>query len=95
MNRSELIECVAQQAEMSKLSAEKAVSAILEAIQASVAKGEEVRLVGFGTFKGTERKAREGKNPKTGEALTIAATRVPAFKAGAVFKARVAPKALE
>ena len=61
MNRSELIECVAQQAEMSKLSAEKAVSALLEAIQASVAKGEEVRLVGFGTFKGTERKAREGK----------------------------------
>jgi len=92
MNKSELIEALAAKTEVSKAAAGKSIDALLEIITASVAMGNDVALIGFGTFKASKRAARTGKNPKTGEALKIAATTVPTFKAGATFKAAVAPK---
>lgn len=92
MNKSELIEAIASEAELSKADAAKALDAVTNAIVGAVAKGDSVSLIGFGTFKASARAAREGKNPKTGEKLTIAATTVPKFSAGATFKAAVAGK---
>ena len=92
MNKSELVEVAAQEAGITKAAADKALSAILGAVVGAVAKGESVTLVGFGTFKPTQRAARTGKNPKTGAELKIPATTVPKFSAGAAFKAAVAPK---
>jgi DNA-binding protein HU-beta len=92
MNKSELIEATAKAADISKAAAERALSAIIDAVVKSVAKGDTVTLVGFGTFKSAKRAARTGKNPKTGEPLKIAATTVPKFTAGATFKATVAGK---
>lgn len=92
MNKSELIEALAAKTEVSKVAAGKSVDALVGIITASVAKGEDVALIGFGTFKAAKRAARTGKNPKTGEALKIAATTVPKFTAGAAFKAAVAPQ---
>ncbi len=90
MNKSELIDAIAEKAELSKVAAGKALDAFLDTIVHAVATGEGVSLVGFGTFKPTERAAREGKNPKTGEKISIPATVVPKFSAGASFKAAVA-----
>ena len=90
MNKSDLINAVANDAELSKAAAGRAVDSVLAQITATIANGDTVALVGFGTFKGTDRAERKGKNPKTGEALTIAATRVPTFKAGLALKAAVA-----
>lgn len=92
MNKSELIEATAKAADISKAAAERALSAMIDAVVKSVAKGDTVTLVGFGTFKSAKRAARTGKNPKTGEPLKIAATTVPKFSAGAGFKAAVAGK---
>jgi DNA-binding protein HU-beta len=92
MNKSELIEALAAKTDVTKAAAGKSIEALLEIITASVADGDDVALIGFGTFKASTRAARTGKNPKTGEALEIAATTVPTFKAGAAFKAAVAPK---
>jgi len=92
MNKSELVEAVAQSAALTKIDAEKAINAVIETIVKTVAKGGDVSLIGFGSFKAAKRAARVGKNPKTGEALKIAATTVPKFSAGATFKAAVAPK---
>ncbi len=92
MNKSELVEATAKAADISKAAAERALSAIIDAVVGTVAKGDAVTLVGFGTFKSAKRAARTGKNPKTGEALKIAATTVPKFTAGATFKATVAGK---
>ena len=92
MNKSELIEALATKTDVSKVAAGKSIDAIVAIITAQVAKGNDVTLIGFGTFKASKRAARNGKNPKTGEALKIAATTVPTFKAGAAFKAAVAPK---
>ncbi len=92
MNKSELIEAVAKSADMTKVDAEKAINAVVETIVKTVAKGGDVALIGFGSFKPSKRAARTGKNPKTGEALKIAATTVPKFSAGATFKAAVAGK---
>ncbi|MCX8085430.1 MAG: HU family DNA-binding protein [Rhodocyclaceae bacterium] len=92
MNKSELIEATAKAADISKAAAERAVSAMIDAVVKAVAKGDTVTLVGFGTFKSAKRAARTGKNPKTGEPLKIAATTVPKFTAGAAFKAAVAGK---
>ena len=92
MNKSELIEALAAKTDVTKAAAGKSVEALLEIITASVANGDDVALIGFGTFKASTRAARTGKNPKTGEALEIAATTLPTFKAGAAFKAAVAPK---
>ena len=92
MNKSELIEALAAKTDVSKAAAGKSLEALVEIITASVAEGNDVALIGFGTFKASERAERTGKNPKTGEALTIATTTVPTFKAGAAFKAAVAKK---
>lgn len=92
MNKSELVDHVAGAADISKTAADKAVNAVIDAIVKSVAKGKDVSLVGFGSFKAAKRAARTGINPKTGEKLKIAATTVPRFSAGATFKAAVAGK---
>ena len=93
MNKSELIDAIAAKTELSKAASGKALDAIVQTIEQAVAKGDSVSLVGFGTFKSAARAAREGKNPKTGEKIKIAATTVPKFSAGATFKATVAAAA--
>lgn len=92
MNKGELIEALAAKSELSKAAAGRTLDALIEIITAKVAKKEEVQLIGFGTFKAAKRAARTGKNPRTGEALKIAATTVPKFTPGAAFKAAVAKK---
>ncbi len=92
MNKSELIEVLASKTEISKAVAGKALDALVETIVETVAKGDSVTLVGFGTFKSAKRAARQGRNPQTGKALKIAATTVPKFTAGAGFKDVVAGK---
>ena len=90
MNKSEFIDAIATRTELSKVASAKALDAVIETIVQAVAKGDGVSLVGFGSFKAAARAAREGKNPKTGEKIKIAATTVPKFTAGATFKAAVA-----
>jgi len=92
MNKSDLIEAVAKDADLSKADAEKALNAVIAAIVKAVAKGDTVTLVGFGTFKSVKRAARTGRNPATGAALKIAASTAPKFTAGATFKTSVAGK---
>ena len=86
MNKTELINAVAEKAEVSKKDAKAAVEAVLDVIQEELKKGEKVQLVGFGTFEVTKRAAREGRNPLTGESMTIKASKSPKFKAGKAFK---------
>ena len=86
MNKTELIAAVAEQAELSKKDAEKALKAFTDVIAAELVKGEKVQLVGFGTFEVSEREAREGRNPLKGEKITIAASKNPKFKAGKALK---------
>ena len=86
MNKSELINAVAEKAALSKKDSESAVTAALDAITAALAEGDEVRLVGFGTFEVAERAEREGRNPKTKEPMTIPASKSPKFKAGKALK---------
>lgn len=86
MNKTTLAEQISAKADMSKAQAKAALEATLEAITESLKNGEEVSLVGFGTFKVNERAARTGRNPKTGEEIQIAAAKVPAFKAGKALK---------
>ena len=86
MNKTELIAAVAEQAELSKKDAEKALKAFTDVIAAELVKGEKVQLVGFGTFEVTERAARTGKNPQTGKEIKIAACKAPKFKAGKALK---------
>ena len=90
MNKSELINAVAEKAALSKKDAENAVTAALDVITAALAEGEEIRLVGFGTFEVKKREARMGRNPKTKEEIQIPATKVPAFKPGKALKDIVA-----
>lgn len=92
MNKAELIEVAAKEAEISKAAAERALNAMVAAVVKAVSKGDSVTLVGFGTFKSAKRAARTGKNPKTGATIKIAATTVPKFSAGAAFKTAVAGK---
>jgi len=92
MNKAELIDAVAKEADVSKAAAGNAIDAITAAITSAVAKGDTVTLVGFGTFSSSKRAARTGRNPQTGKELKIAATTVPKFKAGAHFKLAVAGK---
>ena len=93
MNKSELIEALASKAEVSKKTAAAVLEAFTSTITEELAKKEKVTLVGFGTFETRERAARTGKNPRTGEALKIAASVAPAFKAGKALKDAVnAPK---
>ena len=86
MNKTELIAAVAEKAEISKKDAEKAIKAFTEAVSEELVKGGKIQLVGFGTFEVRNREARTGKNPRTGEAIQIAASKVPAFKAGKALK---------
>lgn len=86
MNKSELIAAVAEQAAISKKDAEKAINAFVDTISDALAEGEKIQLVGFGTFEVRAREARTGKNPRTGEKINIAASKVPAFKAGKALK---------
>lgn len=86
MNKHELVSAIAQNAEISKKDAERALSATVEAITKALAEGDKVQIVGFGTFEVRERAARQGKNPRTGEAIEIAASKQPAFKAGKALK---------
>ena len=90
MNKSELINAVAEKAALSKKDSEAAVTAALDAITAALAEGDEVRLVGFGTFEVKKREARIGRNPKTKEEIQIPASKVPVFKAGKALKDTVA-----
>ncbi|MBS1225283.1 MAG: DNA-binding protein HU-beta [Proteobacteria bacterium] len=82
MNKTELVDAVAQATDLSKVAAGKAVTAVLDAIQGTLEKGGSVVLTGFGTFSMRERPARAGHNPKTGQPMEIKASKTPVFKAG-------------
>ena len=82
MKKSELVAAIAEKAELKKVDAEKALNAFVDAVTEALAKGEMIALVGFVTFETKKRAARTGKNPQTGAAIKIAASTVPAFKAG-------------
>lgn len=86
MNKTELIAAVAENAGISKKDAEKALKAFTDVVAKELVNGEKVQLVGFGTFEVSERAAREGRNPKTGEKMPIAASKTPKFKAGKALK---------
>ena len=86
MNKTELIAAIAEQAEISKKDAEKALKAFVDAVTEQLKEGEKVQLVGFGTFEVSERAAREGRNPQTGKTMKIAACKAPKFKAGKALK---------
>jgi len=89
MNKSDLIQAVADRSGLTKKDSASVVDAFIDGITESLAKGEKVQLVGFGTFEARSRKAREGRNPATGEAIKIAASKAPAFKAGKALKDKV------
>lgn len=86
MNKTELIAAMADQAELSKKDAEKALKAFTDIVADELKKGEKIQLVGFGTFEVAERAAREGRNPLTGASMKIAASKAPKFKAGKALK---------
>jgi DNA-binding protein HU-beta len=91
MNKGELVTAIAAKLDdVTKKDVDVILSAAIECIQESVAEGDKVTLVGFGTFERRERSERSGRNPQTGAAMTIAAAKVPAFSAGKVFKEKVA-----
>ncbi|HHX78090.1 MAG TPA: HU family DNA-binding protein [Firmicutes bacterium] len=89
MNKSELISIVAEKTEQTKKDTEKIVSAVFESIGQALAGGEKVQIIGFGTFDVRNRKAREGRNPATGEAIKIPEAKVPVFKAGKALRESV------
>ena len=86
MNKTELVAAIAENAEISKKDAEKALKAFADVVAEELKKGEKVQLVGYGTFEVSERAAREGRNPQTGETMTLAACKAPKFKAGKALK---------
>jgi DNA-binding protein HU-beta len=86
MNKAELVNEIARRANLSKSKAQETLNATFESIRTTLKKGQKVQLVGFGTFSVKQRKARMGRNPKTGEQIQIKARRVPAFQAGAELK---------
>lgn len=86
MNKTELVAAIADAAELSKKDSEKALKAFVDVVTEEMKKGEKVQLVGFGTFEVSERAAREGRNPRTGETMEIAASKAPKFKAGKALK---------
>ena len=86
MNKTELVAAIADNADITRKDAEKAVKAFVDVVTEELKKGEKVQVVGFGTFEVVERAAREGRNPHTGEPMPIAASRAPKFKAGKVRK---------
>jgi DNA-binding protein HU-beta len=82
VTKAELIEKMAETADISKAAATKALASFMDSVKVSLKKGQKVSLVGFGTFSVSKRKARKGRNPKTGEVIKIAAAKVPKFSAG-------------
>lgn len=86
MNKVELVASMAEKAELTKVDTEKVLKAFIEVVTEEMKKGEKVQLVGFGTFEVAERAERQGRNPKTGESMTIAASKAPKFKAGKALK---------
>ena len=86
MNKTELISEVAQNANITKKDADKIVNAFFTTVETALKAGDKVQLVGFGTFEVRERQARKGRNPQTGQEISIPATKVPAFKAGKALK---------
>ena len=92
MNKAELVAAVAEKTNSTKKDAEASINAFLETVGDALKNDEKVQLIGFGTFETRERAARSGKNPRTGEAVKIKASKVPAFKAGAALKQAVNTK---
>ncbi len=92
MNKQDLVEQVAAQLDLSKRAATEAVDVVVDSIKRAVAKGDKVSIPGFGSFEKRARGARVARNPQTGAAIKVAATSVPAFKAGKEFKEQVAGK---
>ena len=90
MNKTELIAAVAEKTDLSKKDADAAVSAVLGAITDALKAGDKIQLVGFGTFEVRNRAAKQGRNPRTNETMTVPASKVPAFKAGKALKDAVA-----
>ena len=90
MNKTELIAAVAEKTDLSKKDADAAVSAVLGAITDALKAGDKIQLVGFGTFEVRNRAAKQGRNPRAGETMTVPASKVPAFKAGKALKDAVA-----
>ena len=90
MNKTELIAVTAEKAGLTKKDAERAVNAAIDAVSAALVAGDKVQIAGFGTFEAKARAARTARNPRTGEDIQIAATRIPAFKAGKALKDAVA-----
>ena len=90
MNKTELIAAVAEKTDLSKKDADAAVSAVLGAITDALKAGDKIQLVGFGTFEVRNRAAKQGRNPRTGETMTVPASKVPAFKANKTLKDAVA-----
>lgn len=86
MNKSELVTAMTEKVGISKKDIEAVLNAFIETVEEAVKIGDKIQLVGFGTFEARERAAREGKNPQTGEKITIAACKAPAFKPGKAFK---------
>ena len=86
MNKAELVAAIAEQANISKKDAEAAMNAFIHTVISEVADGRKIQLIGFGTFEASERAAREGRNPQTGAAMPIAASKAPKFKAGKALK---------
>ena len=86
MNRTELVAAMAEKTQLSKKDADLALKAFIDVVSEEMQKGEKVQLVGFGTFEVSERAARDGRNPKTGETMTISASKSPKFKAGKALK---------
>jgi DNA-binding protein HU-beta len=86
MNKSELVEAMAEAADISKAAAGRALDGMLDSITSALKEGDQVSLVGFGTFSVKERSARTGRNPQTGAAIQIAASKIPGFKAGKALK---------
>ncbi|MBZ8181166.1 MAG: HU family DNA-binding protein [Oscillatoria sp. PMC 1051.18] len=92
MNKGDLVNEIAEKANVTKKQADAVLTAALETIMDAVSNNDKVTLVGFGSFEPRKRKAREGRNPKTGDKMEIPETVVPAFSAGKLFKEKVAPK---
>ena len=89
MNKNDLVSSVSNATGLSKIDAAKAVDGVIDSITESLSKGDEVRLVGFGTFSVSHRKATTGRNPRTGETIQIKASKVPKFKSGKALKTAV------
>ena len=92
MNKAELVAAIAAKTELSKKDSEKALKAFIDVVSEELKKGEKVQLVGFGTFEVAKRAAREGRNPQTGKAMKIAASKAPKFKAGKSLKDEINKK---